>query len=196
MVAAALVDDRQRGSVVAEVGLVLDDAVELFQILSLVSRFSVGGLDPGVAIGEVVQIGGVDPAEDRVGVSLFDLCPSRPTCRAACRSCRGPCPERFLVDIGNDDVVSNLGADLGDAVAHQTAANNPNLLISSFLPPVAKIRECPRDGGRRPATGPIRSKSSIPGGDAEAQIARQVRPVPGVLLLHLSGLIAQVIPGL
>jgi hypothetical protein len=70
----SLVDHRQRRGVGGEIGLVLDDLVELLPQFELQVEVLGDRLDDEVAVGEVVQVERrVDAAEDLVGGGLLDL---------------------------------------------------------------------------------------------------------------------------
>ena len=130
-----LVDDGERRGVGGEQRLLLDDPVELPPHLELGVEVLGDRLDHQVAVGELgVVERPVDAARSRRPPGTAPSAPSRPRARAASRSCRA-LVERLLVDLADDDLEARLRRDLGDAVAHQPAAQNADLrdVRHSFL---------------------------------------------------------------
>ena len=123
-----LVGHRQRGGVGREEGVVLDDPVQLAPHLQLAVEVLGDRLDHQVAVREVAVVErGRDPPADRVGVGLLHLAlVDRPG--ELLLDLGHALVELLLVQLAHDDVPAGLGADLGDPVAHQAAAENADRL--------------------------------------------------------------------
>ncbi len=112
---------------VAKVGVVLDDPVDLLPHLELRGQVLGDRLDHQVAVGEVgVVERGLDAAADGVGVGLLHL-PLLDRAGELLVDLADPAVELLLARLADHDVPARLGADLGDAVAHQAAAEHSNL---------------------------------------------------------------------
>ena len=138
-----LVGDRERRGVGGEEGVGLDDLVDLAPHLELPIEVLGDRLDHQVAVGEVgVVERAADPAADRVGVRLLELALLD---RAAelLLDLAEALVEGALVGLDHDDVPAGLGADLGDPVPHQPAAEYSylrDLHAETFLPSIGKRR--------------------------------------------------------
>ncbi len=127
-VAAAWSIDRQRGRVGGEVGLGLDDAVELAPHLELEAEVLGDRLDHEVA----VRVVGVverrrDAAADGVGVGLLELA-LLDRARELLLDLAHALGEPVVVDLAQDDVVARLRGHLCDSVPHQAGAEDADLL--------------------------------------------------------------------
>ena len=112
---------------VAKRGPLLDHAVHLLPHLELQVQVLGDRLDHEVAVGEVrVVERGLDAASHRVGVALLRLA-LLDRAGELLLDLADAAVELLLAHLAHHDVPARLGADLGDPVAHQAAAEDTNL---------------------------------------------------------------------
>ena len=122
-----LVDHRERRGVGGEDGAVLDHGVDLRPHRELLAEVLGDRLDHEVAVGQLAVVGrGIDPGAHRIGVGLLLLALLDRPRQLLLDAPVGPL-DPLVVALAEHDVVVRLGRDLGDPVAHQAAAQHPNL---------------------------------------------------------------------
>ena len=123
-----LVDDRERRGVGGEVGLGLDDAVDLAPHLELQAEILGDRLDHEVAAGEVgVVERRRDPAACRVGVALLELA-LLDRAGELLLDLADAASEAIVVDLAQHDVIAGLRDDLCDSMSHEAGAEDADRL--------------------------------------------------------------------
>ena len=120
--------DGQRGGIAGDDAARGDDAVEGPEELLLLVEILDDGLDDEIAVAEVGHVERAPDAPAIFGGLIFcDLALAGEHLPCAVDACHA-LVEQVLVDLGQHNIITGLGGALGNAAAHQAAADDAYLL--------------------------------------------------------------------